>query len=283
VNIASLENKLREETGSDWTIGISTLLSPYNPVKGVNELLEADLNLGRIEIALVRQLENEDRVVEKLVELGKKHDMLYSVHTPFLYDDLAHPKKRVRGVYVDEGKKAIDFAASIEASRVVFHPGEFFFRQNLPPLELFEPFKKSRRSYLKRSLKSLRKLSTHGSSRGVKLLIENLPHGLCNRSEDLEYLLSRVENSNFIMDIGHANVSDSFEELIELKPRYFHFNDNNGEVDDHRPLGEGNIDLSFLMTQLKGYGGDKTIIFELYSLEDVLASLEVFENILHRT
>lgn len=280
MNIATLETKLKEEYDLDWTIGISTLLSPHDPVEGINKLIEADLEPGRIEIALAKQLDDEEKIIKRLKKLKRKKDLRYSVHTPFLYDDLAHPKDRIRQIHLDEGRKAIDLAARLEARHIVFHPGEFFFRQNLPPLELFKPFRNSRESYLKNSEKSLTSLSRHGSSLGVNLLIENLPHGLCDRPEEIKYLLPKIENSNFILDIGHANISGSLKELLDLEPGYFHFNDNNGKTDNHRRLGKGSIDLRWLISRLRDYGGDKTIIFELYSLEDVLSSLETFEDAL---
>ena len=280
MNIARIERRLEEQTGSSWTIGVSTLLSPHDPAQGIIDLLDVTEGLGRVEIALARQLDDEKRAVDRLTDLKEKHDIQYSVHAPFLYDDLAHPRDSVRKLYVDEGKKAIDLATRIGALHTVFHPGELFFRQNLPPVELFESFKISRENYVSNSLKSLTTLSEYASDHGVNPLIENLPHGLCDGPEEIRYLLSRLDNFNFLLDIGHANISRTLDQLLELEPRYFHFNDNDGEEDDHRRLGEGTIDFDLLLDRLRGYAGDKTIIFELYSLEDVLASLEALENLL---
>ena len=278
MNLAVLEKKLRSETGYNWTIGLSTLISPHDPASGVEEILSAGVGVRRIEIALAKQLEKEENTVSKLRRLKEENDLIYSVHAPFLYDNLAHPKDRIREIYVEEGVKAIDLAASIGAHQTVFHPGELFFRNNLPPLEVFKPFRKSRESYLKSSLASLRKLAKHGSRKEVNLLVENLPHGLCDRSDEISYLLSRLQGSEFILDIGHANISESLEELLGLEPKYFHFNDNDGESDEHLPLGKGNINIEKLMDLLQGYPGDKTIILELYSLDDLLASLEVLKK-----
>lgn len=278
MNISNLEKKLETETGSDWTIGVSTLLSPYDPAKGVADLMEANIGLERIEIALAGQLDNEERTGKRLAELRNNYDLQYSVHAPFLYDDLAHPKDAIREIFVDEGVKAVDLAARIGARHVVFHPGEFFFQQNLPSLELFDPFRKTREDYLRNSLRSLTTLSDYGSSHGVDLLIENLPQGLCDRPEEMNYLLSRIENSSFVLDIGHANISDSLEELLDLQPQYFHFNDNDGKEDGHRALGKGTINLDRVFTRLREYKGGKTIILELYSIEDVIASLGVFRE-----
>lgn len=280
MNITRLEQRLEEQTGSSWTIGVSTLLSPHDPAKGIIDLLDITKGLSRIEIALARQLDDEDEAADRLTGLKKKHDLQYSVHAPFLYDDLAHPKDSVRKIYVDEGRKAIDLATKIGALHTVFHPGELFFRQNLPPVELFESFRISRENYVSNSLKSLTTLSEYASGHGVTLLVENLPHGLCDGPEEMRYILSRLDNSSFLLDIGHANISGTLDQLLDLEPRYFHFNDNDGVEDDHRRLGEGTIDFDLLFERLRGYGGNKTIILELYSLEDVLASLEVFENTL---
>lgn len=280
MNIASLEEKLEAKTDSNWTLGVSTLISPDDPVKGVREILATDVDFKRIEIALAKQLDDETRLVNQLTELRREHNLRYSVHSPFLYDDLAHPKESFRQINVDEGRKAIDLAARIGARHTVFHPGDLFYRRNLPSLEVFEPFRKPRKEYLKNSLQSLTALSEHASSHGVVPLIENLSPGLCDRPEEVRYLLSRLENSNFLLDIGHANISGSLEELLELNPEYFHFHDNDGEGDDHISLGVGTIDLGQLTTRLMDYEGDKTIIFELYSLEDVLNSLDALEEFL---
>ena len=280
MNILELERQLKEKTKINWTIGVSTLLSPRDPAKGIRELLEELDGLRRIEIALAKQLDEEEETVKQLINLREKHGLDYSVHTPFLYDNLAHPKKQLRQIHVEEGKKAIDLAARLKARYVVFHPGELFFRNNLPPVEVFKSFKRPRESYLESSLESFQTLSSHGASLGVNMLIENLPHGLCDRAEELEYLLSNIDNSSFILDIGHANISRSLEELLELKPQFFHFNDNDGKVDDHRQMGKGAINLTYLLNRMASYDGDKTIIFELYSLEDVLGSLRALENYL---
>ncbi|MBS3792130.1 MAG: sugar phosphate isomerase/epimerase family protein [Candidatus Bipolaricaulota bacterium] len=278
MNIASLEEKLEATTGSNWTLGVSTLISPDDPVKGVNEILETNVGFQRIEVALAKQPGDKERCVNQLTELRREHNLRYSVHTPFLYDDLAHPKEDVRKINVNEGRKAIDLAARIGARHTVFHPGDLYYRRNLPSLEVFEPFRKPREEYLKNSLQSLTTLAEHASSHGVVPLIENLSPGLCDRPEEVRYLLSRLDNSKFLLDIGHANISGTLEELLELNPQYFHFHDNDGEGDDHSPLGEGTIDPSKLTNRLRDYKGERTIIFELYSLEDVLISLEVLEE-----
>lgn len=280
LNIASLEEKLEAATGSNWTLGVSTLISPDDPVKGVNEILETNVGFQRIEVALAKQLDDEERCVNQLIELRRKHNLRYSVHSPFLYDDLAHPKEEIRKINVSEGRKAIDLAARIGARHAVFHPGDLYYRQNLPSMEVFEPFRKPREKYLRSSLQSLTTLTEHATSHGVVPLIENLSSGLCDRPEEVRYLLSRLENSKFLLDIGHANISGTLEELLELNPQYFHFHDNDGEGDDHSPLGKGTIDPDKLFDRLMDCEGKKTILFEHYSLEDVLTSLDVLKKYL---
>ncbi len=280
MKVSKIEDRVYETLGSRWRIGASTLPYPHDPVKAVKELLGAGIGLKRMEIALAEPLERPENTAEKLNGLKHRYGLRYSVHAPFLYDDLAHPHQGLRGIYVDEAKRAIDFAANIDARTVVLHPGHLSIRRALPPASALEPLYKPRKNYLQNSRQSLEALAEHALPRKTKLLVENLPSGLCEGQEDVQYLLSSLENAEFLLDTGHANVSGALAELLDLRPKYFHFHDNDGKNDQHLQLGEGTIDLTRLVTKLKGYEGGRTVIFELYSVEDVLNSLEIFTRYL---
>ena len=278
MKIETLTRKIKSKYNLDWTLGASTLPYPHDPIEGVKKFLEADIDINRFEIAIAQPLDDQKKTAEELRRLGQENDLEYSVHTPFLYDDLAQPHKSVRKVYTDEGKNAIDLASEIDGNHVVFHPGRLFFRQTLPDISAFKPLRNSRKSYLESSLESLTKLSEYAKPRGVKILVENLPFGLCKSPDDVNYLLSRLDNADFLLDVGHANISGTLKELLALQPQFFHFSDNDGENDQHVQLGKGTVDLDLLLERMLHYDGDKTIIFELYSIDDVVKSLETFER-----
>ncbi|MBS3787588.1 sugar phosphate isomerase/epimerase [Candidatus Bipolaricaulota bacterium] len=280
MNIAQLQQEMEDTLGSELTLGVSTLTYPHDPVQATEEFLEAGLEPHRVEIALAKPLENPGKAIQELRALKNKHELAYSVHVPFFYDDLAHPEEAIRKVYVDFARDSIDMASELGARHVVVHPGGRYFDQVLPPEEALEPLKVPREEYVRNSLRSLNTLSEYAYSCGVELLIENLAGGLCDNPEEVDHLISPWPNASFLLDTGHGNVSGTLHELLELKPLYFHFHDNSGEEDDHGKLGEGNIDLARLLDQLRDYGGKKTIILELYSLEDVIGSLNTMEEAL---
>jgi len=279
LNIPRIETKLEEKFGFGATIGASTLSYPADPVKAIKEFLEAEIGLSRFEITLGKPLENREETIKELKNLSQEEELEYSAHVPFLYDDLAHPHQALREVYVNEAKNTVDLAADLDAGQVVVHPGHRFFDTTLPSLDPLNTLKVPREEYVRNALESLREIGNYGEPRGVKLLIENLPSGLCDLPDEAERVLSSVPNSEFLLDIGHANVSGTMDGLLKLEPRYFHFHDNNGEEDSHLELGEGTLDVAGLLSKLAQYPGEKTIIFELYGLEELLNSLEKLKSI----
>lgn len=280
MNITDFQRMVEEGLDSEVILGVSTLTYPHDPVKAIEELVEAELKPRRVEIALGKPLENQAEVNQKLIELKEAHGLSYSVHVPFLYDDLAHPEEIIRKGYIDLAKDSIDAAAELEARHVVVHPGDRFFDRALPPIDELDPLKIPREEYVRNSLQSLNTLSEYATPRDVNLLVENLPGGLCDFPEEVERIVSSQPNAEFLLDTGHGNVSGTLYELLELEPKYFHFHDNSGEEDAHLKLGQGNINLTRLLKGLKDYGNEKTIILELYSLEAVVDSVESLEEAL---
>lgn len=277
MNIPEFERMMEEELGSEVSVGISTLTYPHDPVQAIEELIEAELDPRRVEIALGKPLENQAEVNQKLIELKDAHGLSYSVHVPFLYDDLAHPEEGIRKAYVDLARDSIDTAAQLGARHVVVHPGGRFFDRVLPNSEALDPLKIPREDYVRNSLRSLTALSEYALPREVELLVENLPGGLCDVPEEVERIVSSQPNPEFLLDTGHGNVSGTLYELLELEPQHFHFHDNSGDEDAHLSLGRGTIDIGRLLSKLKNYGGEKNIIIELYSLEDVLKTMNVLK------
>lgn len=280
MNITRLEEAIKKKFASNWTLGASTLPYPHDPVKGVKALLDSGIGLKRLEIALAEPLGDKNSTAKELNRLKEEHDLEYSVHVPFLYDDLAHPHEPIRRVFIEEAKNTIDLAGSIGAGGVVLHPGYLFIRNTLPDVAALEPLQYTRQSYLSNSLQSLKELSDYSLGLDSKLLVENLPAGLCDEAGEVRKVISSLENAEFLMDIGHANVSGTTDDLLNLEPRFFHFNDNGGTDDSHERLGAGTVDLKHILERLKKYDADKTIIFELYSVRDVLSSLDTFVSTL---
>ncbi|MFW6071704.1 MAG: sugar phosphate isomerase/epimerase family protein [Candidatus Bipolaricaulota bacterium] len=280
MNIVKLQREMEKVLGSEVTLGVSTLTYPHDPVRATKELLKADLSLSRVEVSLGKPLENPQVAVKELEELKNEYGLKYSVHVPFLYDDLAHPEESLREAYLGLARDSVDLASRLDAHHLVVHPGGRYFDQVLPGETALEPLKIPREEYVRNSLRSLSELSEYALTRDVELLIENLAGGLCDDPGEAERLISPWPNASFLLDIGHGNVSGTLKELLDLEPAHFHFHDNSGKEDGHERLGEGNLDLAGLLQQLRSYDGEKSIMLELYTLEDVIGSLNTLEEVL---
>jgi len=101
----------------------------------------------------------------------------------------------------------------------------------------------------------------------IKIVIENL----VEEEPDILIKLCNGVNSPFFalcLDIGHLNV---FSELspsnwvkrMRKRLQYVHLHDNNGEKDEHLPVGKGNIDFDNFFDSIKNNKNDIIIALEL--------------------
>ncbi|MFA6804290.1 MAG: sugar phosphate isomerase/epimerase, partial [Candidatus Methanomethylophilaceae archaeon] len=80
-------------------------------------------------------------------------------------------------------------------------------------------------------------------------------------------------------DIGHANTTDQIDTIIEsLSDRFanVHIHDNMGENDEHRTVGNGNIDFKKALMKFPKYNGN--LIIEAKSFQSAVESKEKLEK-----
>src|SRR5690606_284007 len=109
-------------------------------------------------------------------------------------------------------------------------------------------------------------------SQGVTVTIENSPE---NRHQ-LKYfreILHRVPELKLTFDIGHGNIktakSMTRDYLFSLADRlvHVHLSDNDGDGDDHLPIGapmRGGIDLAHELRGLRSFRYDAGITVEVF-------------------
>lgn len=89
----------------------------------------------------------------------------------------------------------------------------------------------------------------------IKIVIENLVEEI----PDILIELCDAVNSDFFalcLDTGHMNVfsklsSSEWVKRMDDRLQYVHLHDNNGENDDHLPVGKGNIDFDSFFDSIK--------------------------------
>ena len=245
-------------------IGASTLAGIEFELEKTLDFIE---NLGIEYAELVHQYPAE--FIDS--EILESYSLKYSIHAPFMDVNIASPQDQSRLNSIDQIKSSIDLANEINAEAVVVHPGLISFLAN-------KYFKKEVYEFANQSIKEI---GDYAKDLGVMATIENMPNFesmIYQNIVDLNQLL--VENEmHMTLDIGHANhVGYAPEDMIFDSIKHIHVHDNLGDDDSHLPLGEGSIDLKYIINTLESKNYDGIYILEVNDYDSIKKSYEYMKK-----
>lgn len=123
------------------------------------------------------------------------------------------------------------------------------------------------------NMDAIARLSDYAQEMGMTLLVENMPG--FSRVAQMKPLLEAVPGTEFLLDVGHANLDTPYHRGEELLANFghrlghVHVSDNRGGHDDlHLPLGVGNINWLQITRLIKNTGFDDTITVEVFGDDD---------------
>ena len=245
-------------------IGASTLAGIEFELEKTLDFIE---NLGIEYAELVHQYPAE--FIDS--EILESYSLKYSIHAPFMDVNIASPQDQSRLNSIAQIKSSIDLANEINAEAVVVHPGLISFLAN-------KYFKKEVYEFANQSIKEI---GDYAKDLGVMATIENMPNFesmIYQNIADLNQLL--VENEmHMTLDIGHANhVGYAPDEMIFDSIKHVHVHDNLGDDDSHLPLGEGSIDLKYIIDTLESKNYDGIYILEVNDYDSIKKSYEYMKK-----
>ena len=245
-------------------IGASTLAGIEFELEKTLDFIE---NLGIEYAELVHQYPAE--FIDS--EILESYSLKYSIHAPFMDVNIASPQDQSRLNSIAQIKSSIDLANEINAEAVVVHPGLISFLAN-------KYFKKEVYEFANQSIKEI---GDYAKNLGVMATIENMPNFesmIYQNIADLNQLL--VENEmHMTLDIGHANhVGYAPDEMIFDSIKHVHVHDNLGDDDSHLPLGEGSIDLKYIINTLESKNYDCIYILEVNDYDSIKKSYEYMKK-----
>lgn len=245
-------------------IGASTLAGIEFELEKTLDFIE---NLGIEYAELVHQYPAE--FIDS--EILESYSLKYSIHAPFMDVNIASPQNQSRLNSIAQIKSSIDLANEINAEAVVVHPGLISFLAN-------KYFKKEVYEFANQSIKEI---GDYAKNLGVMATIENMPNFesmIYQNIADLNQLL--VENEmHMTLDIGHANhVGYAPDEMIFDSIKHVHVHDNLGDDDSHLPLGEGSIDLKYIINTLESKNYDGIYILEVNDYDSIKKSYEYMKK-----
>ncbi|MFP3951330.1 MAG: sugar phosphate isomerase/epimerase family protein [Candidatus Bathyarchaeia archaeon] len=255
-------------------LAASTLFCMDKPLE---EALEeaVKLNSRRIEVAdSGHHALNEDRM-QMLLEAKEEYGLEYSVHAPYSDTNLSADDPSIRESIIERIKTSVDYAETLDAIALVFHPG---WRT---PVDPFMPGRTWRLN-----LESARRIMEYASCRGVDAMIENVPDPrdfLMKTVSEFRRFFKELEmESEMVLDVAHANIRGEIYDFIdEFKDRigHVHVSDNNGARDMHLQVGVGSIDWEHVIEELQNAGFEGWIVVESYS--GVRESIEYLEELIY--
>ncbi len=185
----------------------------------------------------------------------------------------------LRQTAIEYTKKEIDLASYFN-SPVIIHGGA-----------IVEPrlVNKAKKAALDNYLDSIQVLLEYAKAKNIEIYLENLSnyknyrpfHYVFTDMDEFEYILNKISDVKFFLDIGHANICDGSP--VDIIKKYhtriaaMSFSNNDGKRDQHLRLSNGTIDYkqilsTILTTQWKGM-----IAFETRGVSAVQSIYDLFD------
>jgi sugar phosphate isomerase/epimerase len=208
-----------------------------------------------------------DQDLISLIEYAESSfDLGISVHTPFSDLNIASLNAPIWLETLREVEATIEGLAD-HARIFVIHPGY------VSPLAAFCPKKA-----LVKNKQALTRLVQCAKEYQVTVTVENMVN--------VDFLLGRFPHEieemspnglGFTFDVGHANTANAIDSFSKMKIDHVHLHDNNGQADEHLPLGLGNINWERTMQAFRHYKG--IFVLESKTLDEGIKSLSYLKCI----
>ncbi len=202
---------------------------------------------------------NMNVMLDNNVEITQSYDLKYTLHCPLTDLNLSSFREKIRKVSLEFVKDILETAVKVDANLIVLHPGYCVFKYD---------YEKALNSLIK----SLKELNNIQDEFNIQITIENMPSYdmFMFRKPDKE-IIENLGDLRITFDIGHSflnkNISDFFK--ISDKIAHIHIHDNNGEFDEHLPIGKGKINFNYFKKDLKNINAIKMIELQKKSMEDL--------------
>jgi len=194
-----------------------------------------------------------------------------TVHAPFSGFNPGSSKKRLRKTAHSMCQQSLQLAAALDAELIVFHPG-------IP----YQATPKVIDAWLENALLFWPEYIAQAKQQGTVLTVENI----YERHSDVFVVLFTelgCEQFGHCFDIGHWNIfaEESLDHWFGQLGKYvkhLHLHDNQGENDQHLPLGSGNIDFHALFAQIRKLQRPPSMTLEAHEIQDLEISLSAIND-----
>ncbi|MEW9123233.1 MAG: sugar phosphate isomerase/epimerase family protein [Thermotaleaceae bacterium] len=194
---------------------------------------------------------NRQRRVNQYGEALRNYQGLRTIHGPYIDLEPISFDPYIQEASCNRYKQCLEVAAELDCGIMVIH-------SSYDPIKSYGGYEEY---FLEENIKFWKTLIKAFEEKKILAVIENV------HDSNYKLIKSIVEqiNSPYLgacLDTGHAHALVKTDVLDWLEGyrsylKYIHINDNNGELDQHLPIGEGNINFKAFFERLKeiGYRG----------------------------
>ena len=200
--------------------------------------------------------------IRKIRQISEKNGIMLIVHMAnYLPTSTKIPELR-KGL-IENIRNGIILADKVGSDRITLHTG--FVEMGTSDM------------FYDSLIKNLKEIVKIGKMHGVNICIENFdnkPAALCIQVNDYLHVLNSVKDLKATLDIGHANTTENkpseYFSAVKGFVMNMHVHDNNGIKDEHKCIGEGNVDFKKLFSACKKAGYYGPFMLELFPYENAL-------------
>lgn len=207
---------------------------------------------------------------DELEEAMSSYTMKFTIHAPLSDINIGTLNPGVRREVLNQLVDVVMIADDLGIERVTMHPGF------LSPITF-----KKREMAMEAVRSSVGEIEKRTEETGVMKCLENMPRSFVTIFTEPEEILDLIDGTSFrlCLDVGHANTTRNLAEFLEHWHRFgsVHLHDNRGRIDQHLPIGDGEIDFKMVLAKLREYSGDYVI--ESRSVDEGLAGREFIESL----
>jgi sugar phosphate isomerase/epimerase len=196
-----------------------------------------------------------------------------TIHAPLSDINLASHNQAIRKASIEQMKRSMDLARSLDAEVVVVHPGQ------MPILG-----RGLEEAVLRYNQESLAECAGYAADCGINMCVENMPRidGLLFQDLDELDQLVRDIDAQITLDVGHAhnNSIPTKKMLRSSRVQHVHLSDNDGTFDQHHALGSADIDFKSIIGCLQKINYRGIVVVEVKGAADVEPSLSYLQGLM---
>ncbi|WFN37633.1 sugar phosphate isomerase/epimerase [Methanomicrobium antiquum] len=195
-------------------------------------------------------------------EILKSFSFKYFLHAPSRGVNISSHLEPIRKASVEVIRHCVSIGSEVDAQGIIVHPGYFGWadERDICAFQL---------------QKSLIEIIEFSKEYSTKVFIENMPKW------DFFFLktpeeLSLISGFPLALDVGHANTNNCLNEFLKHDISHFHLHDNEGFLDSHLAIGDGNIDFAPVFKKIAESG--RCPIIETDTLDSAIRSVNLLKK-----